>query len=247
MSIELKGITKKFGNLIANDSINLKVARGEIHAILGENGAGKSTLMNIVYGLVKADSGKILVEDKEVTINEPADALKYGIGMVHQHFMLIPVFTVAENIALGREQSKGGFLSLDEVKKRIKSLADEFKFDIDPDALIEDLPVGVQQRVEIIKALIYDAKVLILDEPTAVLTPQETDELLSIMRTLKGKGTSIIFITHKLREVQEVADRITIIRLGKVVNTVVSNTSQEELASMMVGRQVDLAPEKNCD
>jgi simple sugar transport system ATP-binding protein len=244
MSIELKGITKKFGALVANDSIDLKVARGEIHAILGENGAGKSTLMNIVYGLVKADSGKIFVEDKEVIINEPADALKYGIGMVHQHFMLIPVFTVAENIALGREQSKGGFLSLDEVKKKIKLLAEEFKFDIDPDALIEDLPVGVQQRVEIIKALIYDAKVLILDEPTAVLTPQETDELLSIMRTLKNKGTSIIFITHKLREVQEVADKITIIRLGKVVNTVASNTSQEELASMMVGRQVDLAPNK---
>ena len=244
MSIELKGITKKFGALVANDSIDLKVARGEIHAILGENGAGKSTLMNIVYGLVKADSGKIFVEDKEVIINEPADALKYGIGMVHQHFMLIPVFTVAENIALGREQSKGGFLSLDEVKKKIKLLAEEFKFDIDPDALIEDLPVGVQQRIEIIKALIYDAKVLILDEPTAVLTPQETDELLSIMRTLKNKGTSIIFITHKLREVQEVADKITIIRLGKVVNTVASNTSQEELASMMVGRQVDLAPNK---
>jgi len=244
MSIELKGITKKFGALIANDAIDLKVARGEIHAILGENGAGKSTLMNIVYGLVNADSGKIFVEDKEVIINEPADALKYGIGMVHQHFMLIPVFTVAENIALGREQSKGGFLSLDEVKKKINLLAEEFKFDIDPDALIEDLPVGVQQRVEIIKALIYDAKVLILDEPTAVLTPQETDELLNIMRTLKNKGTSIIFITHKLREVQEVADKITIIRLGKVVNTVASNTSQEELASMMVGRQVDLAPNK---
>ncbi len=244
MSIELKGITKKFGALVANDSIDLKVARGEIHAILGENGAGKSTLMNIVYGLVNADSGKILVEDKEVIINEPADALKYGIGMVHQHFMLIPVFTVAENIALGREQSKGGFLSLDEIKKKIKLLAEEFKFDIDPDSLIEDLPVGVQQRVEIIKALIYDAKVLILDEPTAVLTPQETDELLNIMRTLKNKGTSIIFITHKLREVQEVADKITIIRLGKVVSTVASNTSQEELASMMVGRQVDLAPNK---
>ena len=244
MSIELKGITKKFGALVANDAIDLKVARGEIHAILGENGAGKSTLMNIVYGLVNADSGKIFVEDKEVIINEPADALKYGIGMVHQHFMLIPVFTVAENIALGREQSKGGFLSLDEVKKKIKLLAEEFKFDIDPDALIEDLPVGVQQRVEIIKALIYDAKVLILDEPTAVLTPQETDELLNIMRTLKNKGTSIIFITHKLREVQEVADKITIIRLGKVVNTVASNTSQEELASMMVGRQVDLVPNK---
>ena len=244
MSIELKGITKKFGALVANDAIDLKVARGEIHAILGENGAGKSTLMNIVYGLVNADSGKIFVEDKEVIINEPADALKYGIGMVHQHFMLIPVFTVAENIALGREQSKGGFLSLDEVKKKIKLLAEEFKFDIDPDSLIEDLPVGVQQRVEIIKALIYDAKVLILDEPTAVLTPQETDELLNIMRTLKNKGTSIIFITHKLREVQEVADKITIIRLGKVVNTVASNTSQEELASMMVGRQVDLVPNK---
>ena len=244
MSIELKGITKKFGVLVANDAIDLKVARGEIHAILGENGAGKSTLMNIVYGLVNADSGKIFVEDKEVIINEPADALKYGIGMVHQHFMLIPVFTVAENIALGREPSKGGFLSLDEVKKKIKLLAEEFKFDIDPDALIEDLPVGVQQRVEIIKALIYDAKVLILDEPTAVLTTQETDELLSIMRTLKNKGTSIIFITHKLREVQEVADKITIIRLGKVVNTVASNTSQEDLASMMVGRQVDLAPNK---
>jgi len=245
MSIELKGITKKFGALTANDSIDLKVARGEIHAILGENGAGKSTLMNIVYGLVKADSGKIFVEDKEVIINEPADALKYGIGMVHQHFMLIPVFTVAENIALGREQSKGGFLSLDEVKGKIKALAEEFKFDIDPDALIEDLPVGVQQRVEIIKALISDAKVLILDEPTAVLTPQETDELLNIMRTLKNKGTSIIFITHKLREVQEVADKITIIRLGKVINTVAANTSQEELASMMVGRQVDLAPNKS--
>lgn len=244
MSIELKGITKKFGALVANDSIDLKVARGEIHAILGENGAGKSTLMNIVYGLVNADSGKIFVEDKEVIINEPADALKYGIGMVHQHFMLIPVFTVAENIALGREQSKGGFLSLDEIKRKIRLLAEEFKFDIDPDSLIEDLPVGVQQRVEIIKALIYDAKVLILDEPTAVLTPQETDELLSIMRILKNKGTSIIFITHKLREVQEVADKITIIRLGKVVNTVASNTSQEELASMMVGRQVDLAPNK---
>ena len=245
MSIELKAITKKFGSLVANDSIDLKVGRGEIHAILGENGAGKSTLMNIVYGLAKADSGKIFVEDKEVIINEPADALRYGIGMVHQHFMLIPVFTVAENIALGREESRGVFLTLDEVKRKIKALADEFKFDIDPDALIEDLPVGVQQRVEIIKALIYDAKVLILDEPTAVLTPQETDELLNIMRTLKKKGTSIIFITHKLREVKDVADKITIIRLGKVVGTTSPDTSQEDLASMMVGRQVDLAPNKS--
>jgi len=245
MSIELKAITKRFGSLVANDSIDLKVARGEIHAILGENGAGKSTLMNIVYGLVKADSGQILVEDKEVSINEPADALRYGIGMVHQHFMLIPVFTVAENIALGREESRGMFLTLDEVKKKIKALANEFKFDIDPDALIEDLPVGVQQRVEIIKALIYDAKVLILDEPTAVLTPQETDELLNIMRTLREKGTSIIFITHKLREVKDVADKITIIRLGKVVGSASPDTSQEDLASMMVGRQVDLTPNKS--
>jgi ABC-type uncharacterized transport system ATPase subunit len=245
MSIELKSITKSFGTLVANDSIDLKVEHGQIHAILGENGAGKSTLMNIVYGLVKADSGKIYVEGREVIINEPADALKYGIGMVHQHFMLIPVFTVAENIALGRENTKGIFLSLDEVKKKIRTLAEEFKFDIDPDALIEDLPVGVQQRVEIIKALIYEAKVLILDEPTAVLTPQETDELLNIMRELKKKGTSIIFITHKLREVKEVADKITIIRLGKVVATRSPETSQEELASLMVGRQVDLAPNKD--
>jgi simple sugar transport system ATP-binding protein len=245
MSIELKAITKRFGSLVANDSIDLKVDQGEIHAILGENGAGKSTLMNIVYGLVKADSGKIFVENNEVTINEPADALRYGIGMVHQHFMLIPVFTVAENIALGRETSHGVFLSLEEVKKKIKELAEEFKFDIDPDALIEDLPVGVQQRVEIIKALIYDAKVLILDEPTAVLTPQETDELLNVMLTLKKKGTSIIFITHKLREVKEVADKITIIRLGKVVATTTPEASQEELASLMVGRQVDLVPDKS--
>jgi simple sugar transport system ATP-binding protein len=165
--------------------------------------------------------------------------------MVHQHFMLIPVFTVAENIALGREESRGMFLTLDEVKKKIKALANEFKFDIDPDALIEDLPVGVQQRVEIIKALIYDAKVLILDEPTAVLTPQETDELLNIMRTLREKGTSIIFITHKLREVKDVADKITIIRLGKVVGSASPDTSQEDLASMMVGRQVDLTPNKS--
>ena len=245
MSIELKSITKSFGALVANDSIDLKVEHGQIHAILGENGAGKSTLMNIVYGLVKADSGKIYVEGREVIINEPADALKYGIGMVHQHFMLIPVFTVAENIALGCENTKGIFLSLDEVKKKIRTLAEEFKFDIDPDALIEDLPVGVQQRVEIIKALIYEAKVLILDEPTAVLTPQETDELLNIMRELKKKGTSIIFITHKLREVKEVADKITIIRLGKVVATRSPETSQEELASLMVGRQVDLSPNKD--
>jgi len=244
MPLELRGVSKSFGNLIANDQINLKVGKGEIHAILGENGAGKSTLMNIVYGLLQPDSGEILVDDQIVKIFEPSDAIKHGIGMVHQHFMLIPVFTVAENIALGREKSKFGIMSLAEIKVKIKKLSDEFKFDIDPDAIIEDLPVGVQQRVEIVKALMYDAKVLILDEPTAVLTPQETDELLNVMKVLKSKGTSIIFITHKLREVKEVADKITIIRLGKVVGTQLPTASQEELASLMVGRQVDLAPKK---
>ena len=244
MPLELRGVSKSFGNLIANDQINLKVGKGEIHAILGENGAGKSTLMNIVYGLLQPDSGEILVDDQTVKIYEPSDAIKNGIGMVHQHFMLIPVFTVAENIALGREKSKFGIMSLAEIKIKIKKLSEEFKFDIDPDAIIEDLPVGVQQRVEIVKALMYDAKVLILDEPTAVLTPQETDELLNVMKVLKSKGTSIIFITHKLREVKEVADKITIIRLGKVVGTQLPTASQEELANLMVGRQVDLAPNK---
>ncbi len=244
MPLELRGVSKSFGNLIANDQINLKVEKSEIHAILGENGAGKSTLMNIVYGLLQPDSGEILVDDQPVKIYEPSDAIKHGIGMVHQHFMLIPVFTVAENIALGREKSRFGIMSLVDIKTKIKKLSDEFKFDIDPDAIIEDLPVGVQQRVEIVKALMYDAKVLILDEPTAVLTPQETDELLNVMKVLKSKGTSIIFITHKLREVKEVADKITIIRLGKVVGTQLPTVSQEELANLMVGRQVDLAPNK---
>ena len=245
MSLELKGITKKFGALVANDQINLKVEKGEIHAILGENGAGKSTLMNIVYGLLEADSGSIFVDGKQVDIKEPSDALNCGIGMVHQHFMLVPVFTVAENIVLGHEQTKRGILTLDDAKVKIASIAKEFKFDINPDALIEDLSVGIQQRVEIIRALMYDAKVLILDEPTAVLTPQETDELLNIMRALQAKGTAIIFITHKLREVKAVADKITVIRLGKVVGVTSPTTSQEELASMMVGRSVDLIPNKS--
>jgi simple sugar transport system ATP-binding protein len=244
VSIELLGITKKFGTLVANDDINLKVESGEIHAILGENGAGKSTLMNIVYGLVNADSGSILIDGTKVEINDPAHALSFGIGMVHQHFMLVPVFTVLENIVLGHEDIKNGFLSFSNARDKIKSIAKEFNFEIDPDELVENLPVGVQQRVEIIRALIYDAKVLILDEPTAVLTPQETDELLNIMRKLKAKGTSIIFITHKLREVKEVADKITIIRQGKVVGTALPDSSKEELARLMVGRQVDLLPNK---
>lgn len=244
MSIELLGITKKFGTLVANDDINLKVESSEIHAILGENGAGKSTLMNIVYGLVKADSGSILIDGTKVEINDPAHALSFGIGMVHQHFMLVPIFTVLENIVLGHENSKNGLLSFSEARDKLSDILKEFNFEIDPDEIIENLPIGIQQRVEIIRALIYDAKVLILDEPTAVLTPQETDELLNIMRKLKAKGTSIIFITHKLREVKEVADKITIIRQGKVVGTALPSASKEELASLMVGRQVDLLPFK---
>ena len=245
MSLELRGITKTFGSFTANDSINLKVETGQIHAILGENGAGKSTLMNIVYGLLKADSGEILIDGKTVNISDPSDALSAGIGMVHQHFMLVPVFSVAENIMLGHEKfNKFRVLDLDEARKAIREISEDFGLQVDPDAIVETLPVGIQQKVEIIKALIYEAKVLILDEPSAVLTPQETDELLNTMRDLKNKGTSIIFITHKLREVRAVADQITIIRRGKVVAAVSPQTSEGELASMMVGRAVDLAPEK---
>ncbi len=246
MSLELNAITKSFGALIANDGINLAVNDGEIHAILGENGAGKSTLMNIVYGLLQPDSGEIKVDGKVVTINEPSDALAVGIGMVHQHFMLIPVFTVLENIVLGHENtSKVGKLKLHEARERLMKIANEFGFEIDPDAYVENLPVGVQQRVEILKALVYEAKVLILDEPTAVLTPQETDELIEVMKRLRAQGTSIIFISHKLREVKAVADRITVIRRGKVVATAQPSASQEELAALMVGRPVNLMPDKN--
>lgn len=246
MSLELNAITKSFGALVANDGINLAVNDGEIHAILGENGAGKSTLMNIVYGLLQPDSGEIKVDGKVVTINEPSDALAVGIGMVHQHFMLIPVFTVLENIVLGHENtSKVGKLKLHEARERLMKIANDFGFEIDPDAYVENLPVGVQQRVEILKALVYEAKVLILDEPTAVLTPQETDELIEVMKRLRAQGTSIIFISHKLREVKAVADRITVIRRGKVVATAEPSASQEELAALMVGRPVNLMPDKN--
>jgi simple sugar transport system ATP-binding protein len=245
VSLELTGITKRFGELVANDAIDLKVGDGEILAILGENGAGKSTLMNIVYGLLRPDSGEIRVDGKVVSINEPNDALASGIGMVHQHFMLIPVFTVLENIILGHEStSTFGKLNLVQAREKLLTLAANFGFDIDPDAMIEDLPVGVQQRVEILKALMYDAKVLILDEPTAVLTPQETDELIEVIKRLRIQGTSIIFISHKLREVKALADRITVIRRGKVVATADPSASQEELASLMVGRPVNLVPDK---
>jgi ABC-type uncharacterized transport system ATPase subunit len=246
MSLELRGITKSFGALVANDSIDLSVGDGEILAILGENGAGKSTLMNVVYGLLQPDSGTISVNGKEITIHSPLDALEAGIGMVHQHFMLIPVFTVVENIILGNEKTnKAGLLNLDAARAEIRRISDEFNFNVDPDALVEDLPVGIQQRVEIIRALIYDAQVLILDEPTAVLTPQETDELLRNLKKLRDSGRSIVFISHKLREVKEIADKISIIRRGKVVGSASPSASQEELASLMVGREVDLKVDKS--
>ena len=245
MKPELRGVTKKFGSLIANDKISLTIEPGEIHALLGENGAGKSTLMNVLFGLYKADEGQILLDDNAVVFTGPGDAMNAGIGMVHQHFMLIPVFTVAENVMLGHEDTTfGGRLDLAGAREKVREISSRFGFDVDPDALIDDLPVGVQQRVEIIKALSRDAKVLVFDEPTAVLTPQETDELMAIMRQLKETGTSIVFITHKLREVREVADRITVIRLGKVVGEASPTETNEELASLMVGRAVDLTVDK---
>src|SRR5690349_319812 len=246
MKLELRGITKRFGTLVANDHIDLVVEPGQIHALLGENGAGKSTLMNVLYGLYQADEGEILLDDVVQRFRGPGDAMNAGIGMVHQHFMLVPVFTVAENVMLGHEQTKGlGTLDITKAREHVRAVAARFGFDIDPDAIVGDLPVGVQQRVEIIKALSRDAKVLVFDEPTAVLTPQETDELMGIMRQLKQAGTSIVFITHKLREVREVADRITVIRLGKVVGEAAPTASNVELASMMVGRAVELTVHKD--
>ncbi|HET8795480.1 MAG TPA: ABC transporter ATP-binding protein [Arthrobacter sp.] len=245
MKLELEGITKRFGSLVANDHIDLVVEPGQVHSLLGENGAGKSTLMNVLYGLYDPTEGRILIDGKPVSFKGPGDAMAAGIGMVHQHFMLIPVFTVAENVALGNEATRtGGMLDLEETRRRIREISDRYGFHVDPDALVEDLPVGVQQRVEIIKALVRDAKVLILDEPTAVLTPQETDELIDIMAQLKASGTSIVFISHKLREVKAVSDLITVIRRGKVVGTAEPSASTGELASLMVGRSVSLNLDK---
>lgn len=246
MKLELRNITKRFGTLVANDNISLTLAPGEILSLLGENGAGKSTLMNVLYGLLQPDEGQILLDDKAVKFSGPGDAMAAGIGMVHQHFMLIPVFTVAENVVLGNEPTgKVGNLDIDAARKLVMEISDRFGFDIDPDAKVQDLPVGAQQRVEIIKSLARDAKILVLDEPTAVLTPQETDELMDIMRGLSKNGTSIIFITHKLREVQKVADRIIVIRQGKVVSEASPKASAGELASLMVGREVDLDTKKS--
>ncbi|WP_201614503.1 ABC transporter ATP-binding protein [Gulosibacter hominis] len=246
MKLELRGITKRFGDFTANDNINLTVESGEIHALLGENGAGKSTLMNVLYGLYHAEEGEILLDDQVQNFDGPGDAMRAGIGMVHQHFMLIPVFTVAENLILGHEPTHfGGVLDLDAARERVREISDRFGFDIDPDAKVEDLSVGAQQRVEIIKALSQDANILVLDEPTAVLTPQETDELIEIMKQLREQGTSIVFISHKLREVRAVADKITVIRRGKLVGSADPSASNEELAELMVGRAVDLTVDKN--
>jgi ABC-type uncharacterized transport system ATPase subunit len=245
--LELHGITKRFPGVVANEGVDLVVEPGEIHALLGENGAGKSTLVNVLYGLYRPDEGSIHLDGRPTTFRDPGDAIAAGIGMVHQHFMLVPVFTVTENVMLGVESTRGrtGFLDYKTARAKIAEVSERHGLLVDPDAVIEDLPVGVRQRVEIIKTLYRHADVLILDEPTAVLTPQEDKELFEIMRSLAKAGTSIIFITHKLNEVLEVADRITVLRRGKVVgSTTPGETNQNELAAMMVGRNVDLVVDK---
>ena len=245
MQLKLTDVTKKFGDFTANNRVNLTVEPHQIHCLLGENGAGKSTLMNVLYGLYEPTSGTIEIDGAPVSFSGPGEAMAAGIGMVHQHFMLIPVFTVAENVALGHENTRGMSLDLETTRARIREISERYGFAVDPDAVVEDLPVGVQQRVEIIKALVRDAKVLILDEPTAVLTPRETDELLEIMRQLRDNGTSIVFISHKLREVRAVSDVITVIRRGEVVGQVGPETSTDELAALMVGRDVSLTVAKD--
>jgi simple sugar transport system ATP-binding protein len=242
--LRLRGITKRFGDLVANDSIDLDISPGEIHCLLGENGAGKTTLMNVLYGLLQPDEGTISIDGVEHVPANPREAIAAGIGMVHQHFMLIDVFTVAENLILGREDSTGGLLNMGEARRTVRRLSERYGLEVDPDAVIEELPVGIQQRVEILKALANDAKYLILDEPTAVLTPQETDQLMTVMRSLRDEGKAIVFITHKLREVREIADKITVIRHGKVVGTAKPTDSESDLAELMVGRAVSLLVDK---
>jgi simple sugar transport system ATP-binding protein len=244
--LEMRGIRKEFPGVVANDDVSFDVRRGEVHALLGENGAGKSTLMNILYGLYRPDAGEILLNGKRVVFSSASDAIDAGIGMVHQHFMLIPVMTVAENVVLGTEPVKDGVL-LDEgaAERRVADMAKTFKFAVEPGALVEDIGVGQQQRVEIMKALYRNADILILDEPTAVLTPQEASDLFEVLRTLRREGISIVFISHKLKEVLEIADRITVLRRGKTIETVPrEGATEESLARAMVGREVLLRVEK---
>ncbi len=244
--LEMRGITKRYPGVLANDAIDLDLRSGEIHALLGENGAGKSTLMNILYGLASPDEGSILIDGQPVDILSPHDAIGRGIGMVHQHFMLVPVLTVAENILLGEEtMANPVFIDRNEARRRIVALGQQFGFEIDPDAKIENLSVGSQQRVEILKALYRKARILVLDEPTAVLTPQETEEIFAVLRRLAADGHSIIFISHKLYEVLEIADRITVIRRGRVVGQrVPAETNEDDLAELMVGRNVQLTADR---
>ena len=247
MRLELRGITKRFPGVIANQNVSLVVEPGEIHALLGENGAGKTTLMNVLYGLYQPEEGEIRIDDQPVTFHDPGDAIAAHIGMVHQHFMLVPVFTVTENVMLGVESVRGPVGQLDRpaARRRIIEISERHNLHVDPDAMVEDLPVGVRQRVEIIKTLYRQSDLLVLDEPTAVLTPQEDEELFEIMRSLKASGTSIVFITHKLNEVLAIADRITVLRRGRVVGTTTpGEATRESLASMMVGRSVDLIVDK---
>lgn len=248
-AIEMLNITKRFPGIVANDNITLQLKYGEIHALLGENGAGKSTLMSVLFGLYQPEEGKILVDGKEVKITGPRKANELGIGMVHQHFMQIKNFTVLENIILGVETTKGGVLQMNEARKKVVELSEKYGLKIDPDAYVRDITVGMQQRVEILKMLYRDCKVLIFDEPTAVLTPQEIDELMKIMDNLRKEGKAIMFITHKLEEIKAVSDRVTVLRLGKYIGSVnTKDTTTHQLAEMMVGREVnfhvDKAPQK---
>ena len=245
-ALELRGITKRFPGVLANDRVDFDLRPGEVHALLGENGAGKSTLMNVVYGLYHPDEGEILVDGKPITLGSPREAIEHGIGMVHQHFMLIPVMTVAENIVLASEPTRAGvLLDLDAAEKRVAELSRQFGLAVDPRAVVQGITVGQQQRVEILKALYRGADILILDEPTAVLTPQEARELFEIIESLRSQGKSIIFISHKLNEVLQVADRITVLRRGKKIETVdAAGATEAELARMMVGREVLLRVDK---
>jgi ABC-type uncharacterized transport system ATPase subunit len=245
-ALELRGITKRFGSLVANNAIDFELKRGEIHALLGENGAGKSTLMNVLYGLHQPDEGEIVLEGSPVEIDSPRRAIQLGIGMVHQHFMLVPVMTVAENLVLGSEPRKGPMLDLASAAARTREISERFGLAVDPDAKVEDLGVGAQQRVEILRALFRGAKVLVLDEPTAVLTAQESQDLFRVLRALAEDGTSIVFISHKLNEVLDVSDRVTVLRRGKMIDTVATEGATERsLARLMVGRDVLLRVEKD--